>query len=267
MALSEAYRARFGGIGRLYGEEALTALSEAHFVVIGLGGVGSWTAEALARTGVGELTLIEMDEVCVTNTNRQIHALAPHIGQSKNQILSERLRLINPEIRLNSVEDFLLRENLSTLIGPQHHVVIDAMDAAHIKSALIAYCSARKIRLITVGSTGGKTNPTLIQVDDSSRTTGDPMLAKIRTQLFRKHGFSRDRNRKFRIDAVFSPEHMVYPKPDGSVCSEKQILQDGVRLDCTSGFGSSVMLTGTFGFTAAARAVDRYLQKTIGREI
>jgi len=266
MALSEAYLQRFGGLGRLYGAVALDALAQAHMVVIGLGGVGSWAAEALARSGVGELTLIEMDEVCITNTNRQSHALASQVGRSKNQVVAQRLRDINPEIRVHCIEDFLDSNNLHTLIGPQHHVVVDAMDAALTKSALVAYCSARKIRLVTVGSSGGKSDPTRIQVADLARTEGDPLLAKIRTQLFRQHGFARDSHRKFRVDAVFSPEQMVYPKPDGSVCMEKQVMQDGVRLDCTGGFGSSVMVTGAFGFAAAAKAIERYLQRIQTRQ-
>ncbi len=258
---SASYLNRFGGIARLYGEESLLALARAHFVVIGLGGVGTWAAEALARSGVGELTLIEMDEVCVTNTNRQSHALASTLGQSKLQVIATRLSDINPEIRLNLIEDFIDRDNLRELIGKQHQVVLDCMDAAHIKAALVAYCLAIKVRLVTVGSSGGKRDPQRVQVSDLGHTQGDPMLQKIRTQLYRHHNFSRDPNRKFRVDAVHSNEQMVYPKPDGSVCQTKQHLQDGVKLDCTGGFGSSVMVTGTFGFLAATRAIERFLSK------
>lgn len=250
---------RFSGIGRLYGQDTMAALSQAHFAIIGLGGVGTWAAEALARTGVGEITLIELDDVCVTNTNRQLHALKSLIGKSKNHVIGERLKDINPEIIVHSIEDFLDRDNLKTFIGKQHHVVIDAMDAAHVKAALVAYCLAIKVRLITVGSSGGKQNPQLVRVDDLGRSISDPMLAKIRTQLYRHHNFARDKNRKFRVDAVYSTEQMVYPQPDGSVCMDKQALQDGVKLDCAGGFGSSVMVTGTFGFLAAAKAVERYL--------
>lgn len=259
--MSPEYLQRFGGIARLYGQPALAALAKAHFAVIGLGGVGTWAAEALARSGVGELTLIELDDVCVTNTNRQSHALASQIGRSKNQVISERLRDINPEIRLHVIEDFIDQDNMASLIGKQHHVVIDAMDAAHIKARLVAYCSAMKIRLILVGSSGGKRNPQLIRVDDLGRTESDPMLAKIRTQLYRHYHFARDKQRKFRVDAVYSTEQMVYPKPDGSVCMSKQVLQEGVKLDCAGGFGSSVMVTGSFGFLAANKAIERYLQQ------
>lgn len=259
--LSPEYLLRFSGIARLYGQEALLALSKAHFAVIGLGGVGTWVAEALARSGVGELTLIELDDVCVTNTNRQIHALKSLIGQSKNKVISERMKEINPEIIIHSVEDFVDGENLTRLIGKQHHVVIDAMDAAHIKATIVAYCLAIKVRLITVGSSGGKQQPQLVTANDLGRSISDPLLVKVRTQLYQVHNFSRDKNRKFRVDAIYSTEQMQYPQPDGSVCMNKHAMQQGVRLDCAGGFGSSVMVTGTFGFLAAAKAIERYLQK------
>ncbi len=259
--LTQAYLQRFSGIGRLYGQDALPALTNAHFAVVGLGGVGTWVAEALARSGVGELTLIEMDEVCVTNTNRQSHALHSNLGKSKNQVISERLRDINPEIIVHSVEDFIDDQNIHQLLGTQHHVIIDAIDAAHLKARLVAYCSAVKIRLIVIGSSGGKRDLQRITVDDLARAQNDPMLHKIRQQLYRHFNFARDTKRKFRVDAVYSDEQMVYPKPDGSVCQTKQHLQDGVKLDCTGGFGSSVMVTSTFGMLAAARAIERYLAK------
>ncbi len=261
MNLSENYLHRFGGIGRLYGNTALQALSQAHFAVIGLGGVGTWAAEALARSGIGELTLIELDDVCITNTNRQSHALQSTVGKEKNQVICQRLRDINPEININQVNDFISKKNINELLGPQHNVVIDATDAAHMKAAMVAYCSARKIRLIVSGSSGGKQNPQKITVADLGHTESDPMLAKVRTQLYRHYNFSRNPQRKFRIDAVYSTEQMVYPKPDGSVCMDKQIMDKGVRLDCAGGFGSSVMVTGTFGFVAANRGIQRYLEK------
>lgn len=259
MTLSADYLARFGGIARLYGDAALEALARAHFAVVGLGGVGSWAAEALARTGVGELTLIELDDVCLTNTNRQLHGLQSRIGQPKNRVVRERLLDINPALAVHSVDDFLTRSNIPALIDTRHHVVIDATDSAHVKASLVAYCLARKIRLVTVGSSGGKRDPQQVRVADLGKTLADPMLAKVRTQLYRHHRFARDANRKFRVDAVYSAEQMVYPKPDGSVCQSKQALQSGVKLDCAGGFGSAVMVTGTFGFLAATRAVERYL--------
>ena len=261
--LSEDYLYRFGGIARLYGRDGLEALHRAHFVVVGLGGVGTWVAEALARTGVGELTLIELDEICVTNTNRQIHALASNVGRSKNTALAERLLDINPELKIHSVHDFLTQKNLPDLIGKQHHVVIDAVDSSSVKAALVAYCSRNKIRLIMSGSSGGKRDPLKITISDLGQTICDPMLAKVRNILYRHYKFTKSSNRQFRVDAVYSTEQMVYPKPDGSVCQEKKGLQDGVKLDCAGGFGSATMLTGSFGFAAANKAVERYLASAL----
>lgn len=258
--LTPAYRDRFNGIGRLYGEQALVAFSQAHMVIIGLGGVGSWTAEALARTGIGALTLIELDDICVTNSNRQIHAMSSAIGQQKNAALSARLRDINPEITLHSIEDFLTTKNIVELIADQHHVIIDAIDSSSVKAALAAYCIRQKKRLIVAGSSGGKTDPSRIQVADLGLTTADPMLAKVRNILFRHHNFERNKKRKFRVDAIFSTEQMVYPQADGSVCANKKDLQEGIKLDCAGGFGSATMVTGSFGFMAASQAIKRYLQ-------
>ena len=254
------YDMRFGGVQRLYGRESQQALQKAHMVVVGLGGVGSWCAEALVRSGVGKLTLIELDEVCVTNINRQSHAMTSTIGQSKLNVVKGRLVDINPAVEIVEVNDFLTKANISELIQGQD-IVIDAMDSVHIKAALAAYCSATKMRLITVGSSGGKRDPSRVTVADLGFTEFDPMLAKLRSHLYRFHNFSKDKRRKFRIDAVYSEENMVYPKPDGSVCTDKSVLSDGVKLDCAGGFGSSVMVTGSFGFVAAARAINRYLEK------
>lgn len=259
--LSEDYLYRFSGIARLFGHDALLALSQAHFAVIGLGGVGSWTAEALARSGIGELTLVELDDICVSNTNRQSHALNSNVGKSKNDVITARLKDINPNIIIHTVHNFLSKKNLSDIIQTRHDVVIDAMDSANVKAALVAYCSALKVRLIVVGSSGGKRNPQDIMTSDLGKTLSDPLLVKIRSQLYRHHNFSRDKGRKFRIDAVYSTEQMVYPKPDGSVCMDKKVLTEGTKLDCATGFGSSVMVTGTFGFIAAQKGIERYLSK------
>lgn len=263
MPLSDSYLQRFGGIARLYGEPALKKLHSAHAVVIGIGGVGSWTAEALARSGIGAITLIDLDDICITNTNRQIHALANTVGDIKVSVMAERLRAINPEIRINTHEDFIASDNFADLLDPEREafdIVIDACDSARVKAALIAYCKARKIRLITVGSAGGKKNPAAITCADLGRTLNDPMLAKVRQQLYRFHNFQKSSKRLFGIDAIFSNEPMVYPQPDGSVCQQKSGMQNGVKLDCSGGFGAATMVTGTFGFMAASKAIERILK-------
>ena len=259
LSMSDGYQQRFGGIARLYGEQGLMALHRAHMVIVGLGGVGSWAAEALARSGVGALTLIELDDICITNTNRQLHTTAQTVGQQKNGAISTRLKAINPDITLFSHEDFLTKKNLTDYIKPTHHVVIDAIDASAIKAALAAHCCWHKQRLVMAGSSGGKTDPTRIQVADLGQTTADPMLAKVRNLLYRHHNFERSKKRRFRIDAVFSTEHRVFPQNDGSTCSTKSSMQEGIKLDCANGFGSATMVTGSFGFVAASQAIERYL--------
>ncbi|WP_323843915.1 tRNA cyclic N6-threonylcarbamoyladenosine(37) synthase TcdA [Microbulbifer magnicolonia] len=264
MTPSEQYLQRFGGIARLYGNNALEVLHRAHFVVIGVGGVGSWTAEALARSGVGRITLIDLDDVCITNSNRQSHALADTIGQIKVDVMAERLRQINPEIQVHTEEDFIAAHNLDQLLDPDKQpvdIVIDAIDAARVKAALIAYCKARKLRLVTVGSAGGKMDPSQVGRADLGRTINDPMLAKVRQHLYRFHNFQKSRKRQFGVDAIFSTEPMVYPQPDGRVCQQKSAMQDGVKLDCSGGFGAASMVTGTFGFVAASCGIERLLQR------
>lgn len=256
------YQQRFAGIARLYGVQALERLAKAHFMVIGVGGVGSWTAEALARTGIGELTIIDLDDVCITNTNRQLHALTSTVGKSKVLVMQARLLDINPALKIHAIEDFVDTKNILQLIQPNHHVVIDAIDSVKVKSALIAYCRARKIRLLTVGSAGGKTDVTQIVCEDLGKTVSDPMLAKVRYTLYKQYHFARDKTgvRKFRVDAIYCKQQAVFPHPDGEVCQQKTADMAGVKLDCAQGFGSSMMMTASMGLCAAEKAVQRYLQ-------
>lgn len=258
---TQDYLQRFGGIARLYGHDGLLTLSQAHFFVIGLGGVGSWVAESLARSGIGEISLMDMDDICITNTNRQLPAVTSQIGHSKVEALSKRLIDINPEIKVHAIEDFLDTNNLKSYISAHHDFVIDAIDATNVKSATAAYCSAIKVPLITIGSAGGKSDPRMVTSGDLNHTISDPMLSKVRQQLYKKHNFSRDKNRKFRIEAVYSTEQAVFPKPDGQICQQKSAMQEGVKLDCAGGFGASTMLAGTMGFVATDRAIKKLLRR------
>lgn len=259
--LSADYLQRFGGIARLYGDNNLQRLSRAHFAVIGIGGVGSWAAEALARSGIGEITLVDMDDICVTNINRQIQALSSTVGQQKLAVLGQRLLDINPELTLHGVDDFLEPENMLEVIHRGIDVVVDAIDAAFVKAALIAHCKRQKKGIITVGSAGGKRDPREIISGDLSKTTNDPLLARTRNNLRRQHNFSRNPKRVFSIEAVYSREQMTYPDQQGGTCQNKSVLEDGVKLDCAGGFGASTMITASFGLTAASRAIDRFLAK------
>lgn len=255
--MTPAYLDRFGGIGRLYGAAGLARLQAAHVCVVGVGGVGSWAAEALARSGIGEITLIDMDDICITNSNRQIHALEGNIGRLKVEALAERIRQINPECRVHALMEFVTEKNQAELIHSGLDYVLDCIDSVKSKAALIAHCKRNKIRIVTTGAAGGQSDPTLIQVADLNKTFNDPLARKVRSLLRRQYNFSRNASRNYSIPCVFSSEQLVYPQPDGSVCQMKSFDGDSTRLDCSSGFGAATMVTGTFGFVAAARVVKR----------
>ena len=234
--LSDAWRQRFGGVGRLYGEVALHSLAEARFLVIGIGGVGTWVAEALARTGVGHIDIVDLDDICITNTNRQLHALQRTIGKSKTAVMAERLRDINPELVVNEIEDFVALDNLDEILKPHYHMVVDAADNFRIKAAIIAHLRSDKRQVVTVGSAGGKLDPRKILSGDLTRTLQDPLLSRVRKQLRQRHGFPRNEKRVFSVEAIYSPEQMTYPSADGGVCQSKD---RGAGRDCFAYFDRS----------------------------
>ena len=242
---------RFGGIARLYGAPALDRLEAAHACVVGVGGVGSWVAEALARSGVGRLTLIDLDHVAESNINRQSHAIEATLGQAKVLAMGERLRGINPHIQVHAVEDFLTADNASHLLHG-FDVVIDAIDNVRAKVAIVLTCRARRIPLVMSGGAGGKTDPTRIRVDDLSRTEQDPLLAKVRKRLRSEHGFTRNPKRPFGIEAVYSTEPL---RLLGAACD----LPHGPQGLACAGYGSSMAVTAGVGMFAAARAIERLL--------
>ena len=244
---------RFGGIARLYGAHALAAFRRAHVCVIGVGGVGSWVVEALARSAVGEITMIDLDHLSESNVNRQIHALSTTLGQSKVEALGERIALINPQCKVHGIEEFIDPDNVASMILPgRFDYVIDAIDNARAKTALIVHCRQQQIPLITIGSAGGQTDPTRIEICDLSRTEQEPLLARVRKELRRVHGFPRGAKHKFGIDAIYSSEPVRMPE----LCvTDGRGDDDGVTgLNC-AGYGSSVVVTASFGLAAAAHAL------------
>lgn len=257
MARVDNFEQRFGGIGRLYGEDALQRLREAHICVIGIGGVGSWVVEALARSGVGKLTLIDMDDICVTNVNRQIHATTENIGALKTEVMQQRVLSINPNAQVEIIDDFLTTENIAEYLLRGYDYVIDAIDSVKVKAALLAFCKRHKIKVITTGGAGGQTDPSQIQIKDLSKTIQDPLAAKVRYLLRKQYGFTDNPQRKFGIDCVFSTQPLIFPKMSGE-CSTL------ATMNCNNGFGAATMVTATFGFFAAARVVEKLLQKKTG---
>ncbi|WP_313757681.1 tRNA cyclic N6-threonylcarbamoyladenosine(37) synthase TcdA [Atlantibacter hermannii] len=261
VVMTDAWRIRFGGTARLYGQQALQVFADAHVCVVGIGGVGSWAAEALARTGIGAITLIDMDDVCVTNTNRQIHALRDTVGQAKADVMAERLRQINPECRVTVIDDFVTADNVAAMLSQGFSYVIDAIDSVRPKAALIAYCRRNKIPLVTTGGAGGQIDPTQIQVTDLAKTIQDPLAAKLRERLKSDFGVVKNSKGKLGVDCVFSTEALVYPQADGSVCAAKSTAEGPKRMDCASGFGAATMVTATFGFVAVSHALKKMLAK------
>jgi tRNA threonylcarbamoyladenosine dehydratase len=252
---------RFAGIARLYGVDALARLRRAHVAVIGVGGVGSWAAEALARSGIGKLTLIDGDEVCVSNTNRQMHALEGSYGKLKVEVLAERLRAIDPALVVDPVARFLTPSSLDLIGDGGFDAVLDACDAFRVKVETIVYCRRRKIPLIVSGSAGGRVDPTQIRVRDLSRTEHDALLSLIRKKLREEFKYPRGPKRYFGVPAVYSLENVRYPSADGGVCSAKpETLEEG-RLDCGGGLGAATHVTGAFAFVAVGELIRRLLLK------
>ena len=260
---------RFGGVARLYGAAALDAFERAHVAVIGIGGVGSWAAEALARSAVGHLTLIDLDHVAESNTNRQIHALDGNYGKAKVGAMAERIAAIHPQCAVTQVEDFVEPENFSALLGAGFDYVIDAIDSVRTKTALIAWCVQHRVPLVTVGGAGGQLDPTRIRVDDLAQTIQDPLLSKVRAQLRKQHGFARGPKAKFKVPAVYSDEPLIYPAAaacdlDGGEHPDEVGAPHPagpIGLNC-AGFGSSVCVTGSFGFAAAAYVLRALAART-----
>ena len=244
---------RFGGIARLYGEAGLASLQAAHVCVIGIGGVGSWAAEALARSGVGAITLIDLDHVAESNINRQIHAGDATLGMAKIEAMARRIAGYAPDCRITMIDDFLSEENVA-LILPACDGIIDAIDNVRAKAALIAHCKKNKISLVTTGGAGGRVDPTRVQVDDLSRTIQDALASNVRARLRKEYGFTRDPKKKFGVECVFSPEQLRRPVAESCEVPGSTSAPQG--LSC-AGYGSSVAVTSTFGMVAAARLVDR----------
>ena len=260
--LDERWIERFAGIDRLYGAGALARFAGCHVAVVGLGGVGSWLVEALARSGVGRLTLIDADDLCVSNTNRQLPALEGQFGRSKAVAMAERCLAINPGMTVDPVLSFLTPSNLEEMLGRGYDLVIDACDSFRTKVEAIAWCRRRKIPMITVGAAGGRLDPTLVRVRDLSRTEHDAMLALIRRKLRGEFNFPKNHQRYFGVPAIYSLENVQYPQADGSVCGLRPKLgaDAALKLDCGAGLGAATHITGAFAFVAAGKALEMLLK-------
>jgi tRNA A37 threonylcarbamoyladenosine dehydratase len=245
---------RFGGIERLYGAGTLACLAAARVAVVGIGGVGSWVIEALARSGVGMLRLIDPDNVAESNINRQIHALDDTLGQAKVTAMAARVYGIDPHCRVEMVEDFVTPENVADLLHGTD-VVVDAIDEVRAKAAIAAFCRDRRLPVLMAGGAGGKCDPRRIRVDDLARTVQDPLLSKVRARLRREYGFPRAGGGDFGIEAVYSDERLRRPDAcEGRAGGGPQ------GLSC-AGYGSSMAMTASVGLFIAACVIEHLLRK------
>lgn len=263
----DTWKDRFAGIDRLYGCGALSRFRDCRIAVVGLGGVGSWAVEALARTGIGHLRLIDADDLCLSNTNRQLPAVQGQYGRNKAEAMAERCRAINPSIDIDAVPAFLAPANLQSMLGDgeQHggyDLVLDTCDSFRTKVETIAWCRRRKQPLITVGAAGGRTDVTQVRVRDLSRTEHDAMLSLIRRKLRGEFNFPKNRDRYFGVPAVYSLENVRYPQADGSVCGVRPQLgaDAAMKLDCGAGLGAATHVTGAFAFAAVGKALEMLLK-------
>ena len=249
------YNFRFGGIERLYGPGSLDRIRNAHVLVVGIGGVGSWVAEALSRSGIGRLTLVDLDDVCESNINRQIHALDGQIGKPKIEAMAERCRLINPDSSIRVIHTFLTSKTVDDVFDTHYDYAMDAIDSVNHKCTFIDQCVKRKIPALVSGGAGGRIDPTQIKIADLSKSINDQLLKRVRKKLRQEFEFPRQKKKPFNVECVFSTEEALFPE----TC-ETDETATSIRLDCSSGFGAATHITGTFGFFAASKIVQRICQ-------
>ncbi|MHA3091264.1 tRNA threonylcarbamoyladenosine dehydratase [Acinetobacter brisouii] len=241
----DEYDRRFAGVAKIYGEPNFNQFEQSHVMVIGIGGVGSWAVEALARTGIGRLTLVDMDVIASSNINRQLPAISSTLGQDKVEVMAERCRQINPRMQVNVIDDYLSPENVKEILLDAPDVILDCIDDVKAKLALMLHCRFNKIPLIVSGGAGGKLDPLKIRVADLSKTEQDPMLAKLRAQL-RSKGICKKPKEKFGITCVYSIDN---PFSSADVCPSA-----GLRC---GGYGSAVVVTSSFAMIAAAEVLKK----------
>ena len=247
------FESRFGGIVRLYGVKKMEQIRKARILVIGIGGVGSWVAEAFARTGVGHMTLVDLDDLCVTNINRQIHAVNGTVGKFKVDVMKERIALINPFCEVDTKQCFFSPKNLNDIFDKTYDFVIDACDDFTNKCYLIDHCRKNKIPLVVMGGAGGKTDPLQIRVTDMASSANDRLLAKLRKKLRQDFAFPTENDGDFGVWSVWSHERAVYPTADGCVTHKAPGLAK--NMDCSAGFGSASFVTGAFAFATSSLVI------------
>lgn len=243
----------FEGIINLYGETGFQKIQSSHFLVVGIGGIGSWICESLARSGATKVTIVDLDDICISNINRQIHSLPSNIGHFKIDEMKKRMLEIAPEIQVNCIHDFFSESSKDTILKPKFDFVFDAIDSLKSKCILLDECRERQLPIICIGGAGGKTDPTQIEIRDLKNTISDQLLFRVRRALRKKdYGFSIYANKPFKVPTVFSKE--VARKDESQACSLKN---NNAPKNCQNGFGSASFVTASMGFAAVSYALNK----------
>lgn len=245
---------RFGGIARLYGIAGFEKIIQSHILIIGIGGVGSWIAEALARTGIGEITLVDLDDICITNINRQVHATNDSVGKFKIEVMADRIANINPSCKVNIIQKYFNEKNIYEIFSKKYDYIVDACDDFSNKCLLINFCRTKNFPLVVIGGAGGKKDPLQIRITDLSFSQNDKLLMRIRKKLRQDFSFPLENEGEFGIWSVWSHERAVYPTSDGCITFQPPRAL-AKNMDCAEGFGAASFLTGTFGFAACSHII------------
>lgn len=262
----EDYNSRFGGIARLYGVKGLDNLLRSSVLVVGLGGVGSWAAESLARSGVGKITLVDLDDICITNINRQLPALNQTIGKLKIEVMKERILAINPQCEVVLIEDFFTEKTAENILNQSYDFVIDAIDSLKNKCLLASLCYGKKIPVVITGGAAGKVDPSQITLCDLGKSLNDSLLFRVRKKLRQDFNFPSaekstiHKRQKFKMMCVYSPENAIYPTSEGGTCHVPD-SETNLKMDCSSGMGSATHITSIFGMMAAGHAINAISKK------
>lgn len=254
------FKRRFGGVSRLYGADGLAKLQAAHICVIGIGGVGAWAAEAVARNAVGTITLVDLDNIAESNVNRQLHALNGAFGKAKVTAMAERIKQINHLVTVIEIEDFVTPDNIHALLNQSYSGIVDCIDDAKAKAAIAAFCKTKQIPLVMTGAAGGRLDATRIKQADLSLVSHDKLLAKVRNLLRRDYGFAKassTKPAKLGVNCVYSDEEVVKPE---ALCEADSAAITG--LNC-AGYGSSVCVTAPFGFAAVGLLLQQVLRNSL----
>lgn len=251
---------RFAAVSRVYGNAACNRFAAAHCCVVGIGGVGSWVAEALARSGIGTITLIDHDDIAISNINRQVHADNNTLDSSKVDVMARRIRAISPGCECHAIDDMLVENNIVRYIHSDIDYVIDAIDTVKSKVSLIFHCKRNNIPVLSIGGAGGRTDPTSVAITDLNKTRNDTLASSVRKRLRSRYGWTRNPARKFGVECVYSDQQPMFPQGDGTVAQSKPSVA-GTTLDCNTGYGSMMGVTAVYGMVAASRVLDKLAAK------